>query len=74
MLEGMRLSDKLTVAREWFRRSRSGEFEFTHRHADVFAELLEQCQHDAVALEHGPDLAGGGDNVVKLFELAGGAA
>ena len=50
MLDGMSLADKLKVARDWFRRSRSGEFEFTGRHADTFEALLEDCELDAALL------------------------
>ena len=76
MLDDASLADKLAVAREWFRRSRTGEFQFTGRHADKFAELLEQCEHDATVLEAANPADQLTDNVVRLFEqapVAGGA-
>lgn len=57
MLDGMRLSEKLEVARQWFERSVSGEFAFTDRHRDTFAKLLVDCKADALKLEPSPDPA-----------------
>jgi hypothetical protein len=57
MLDGMRLSDKLEIARQWFERSVSGEFAFTDRHRETFVKLLVDCKADAAKLEPSPDPA-----------------
>jgi hypothetical protein len=47
MLDDCSLTEKLAVARQWFRQSRAGEFEFTERHKDKFEELLLCAELDA---------------------------
>lgn len=54
MLDGLKLSEKLEIARQWFARSSAGEFAFTDRHRDKFAELLESCRDDALKIEPSP--------------------
>lgn len=69
MLDDVSLRNKTKIAREWFRRSRAGEFQFTGRHADKFEELLESIEEHAKRVEPPPtdvDVALA-DNVVRLF-------
>jgi len=51
MLNDMSLSGKLTVALEWFRRARSGEFTLDGPKAAKFLELLDDCREIAADQE-----------------------
>jgi hypothetical protein len=65
MLDDLPLATKLLIAGEWFRRSRSGEFDFTGRHADKFQQLLNECHDDAARLLGEPKP--GDEKIVRLF-------
>jgi hypothetical protein len=47
MLDGMALDEKLTIATEWFRRARNGEFDLSGPQARKFGDLLDDCQGQA---------------------------
>lgn len=74
MLDDVNLTTKVIVARQWFRRSRAGEFDFTGRHADKFEALLESIEDDARRLDPPkPADVEKADNVVALFTARGAA-
>lgn len=50
MLDDMMLSDKVKVAREWFRKAGTGELKFTRASQETFLELLRTIEME-VALQ-----------------------
>lgn len=50
MLDGTPLDSKIMVARMWFTRAQQGEFKLNGRDANVFVDLLQECETGALLL------------------------